>query len=205
MTIWPTFLRLLYLLIFQFGFVLVKGQEVSLSNFLLISFDNNIKLHWVIDSGSTCNGIYILRSADSLNFQEIGRIEGVCGSSSSPTRYEFTDSSPISNKTNYYKLRFGYDQYSEISSLYFKDLDGKEYMIRPNPAKENLTISINNPYNKPRRFRLIDFSGQEVLKNENITEQDILLQRNNLKAGIYTFIIEGDNNYKSVGRICFVD
>lgn len=200
-----TYLRLSCLLILQLGFVLVKGQEVSVSDFLLFSFDTNIKLHWVIDSGSTCNGIGVLRSDDSLNFKEIGKIEGVCGSSSSPTRYDFTDSSPISNKNNYYKLRFGYDQYSDVRSIYFKDLDGKEYMIRPNPAKENLTISINNPYNKPRTFRLIDFGGQVLIKYENLTEQDILLERNNLKAGIYTFIIEGDNNYKSVGRISFVD
>ena len=89
------------------------AQKINYSNFFLFQDNKQITLHWSIDSGPTCNGITILRSLDTLNFEVIGNILGVCGNITSSQIYYFTDTNPISSNYNFYKLRLGYGQFTK--------------------------------------------------------------------------------------------
>ena len=84
--------------------LLFSQDAPQVSKFTVESINGKAYLNWTIDAGGTCNGIRILRSTDSLIFQEVGLLEGVCGSLSFPTNYTYTDESPLVNKVNYYKL-----------------------------------------------------------------------------------------------------
>ncbi len=76
-------------------------------NFSLFENNGKVYLNWSIVSGSTCNGIQIYRSTDSVMFTQVGNIPGICGSSSSAISYNFIDDNPVKNKVNYYRLELG--------------------------------------------------------------------------------------------------
>jgi len=69
---------------------------------------DRIILQWTIKKGSSCIGIGIFRSTDAINFEVIGEIKGVCGSTEFAQAYHFIDENPIKNKTNYYVLEMGF-------------------------------------------------------------------------------------------------
>lgn len=85
-----------------------------LTKFNGTAYNNQVYLSWEIGQGSTCNGIGVMRSVDSVSFVEIGSIEGVCGSTSEPQSYTFTDLTPQSNRTNYYRLNLGGLAFSSV-------------------------------------------------------------------------------------------
>ncbi|HAW51895.1 MAG TPA: hypothetical protein DCX54_06130, partial [Flavobacteriales bacterium] len=92
-------------------------QQTILDRFQANTVDSQVYLSWTIKKGSTCNGIKITRSADSLNFVEIGRIDGVCGDASSAVNYSFIDATPLLNRKNFYRLDLGDVGPSEIISI----------------------------------------------------------------------------------------
>ena len=84
-------------------FTVVCGLSISqtiLDDFALDLNQGKVLLAWTIKSGNVCNGIQIYRSPteDSLNFELIEDIQGVCGDLSSPVTYTFTDEHPKQNQ-----------------------------------------------------------------------------------------------------------
>ena len=94
--------------LFIFIATMVSSQTI-LDDFALDLNQGKVLLAWTIKSGSVCNGIQIYRSStgDSVNFDLIEDIQGVCGDLSSPVAYTFTDEDPMPNQVNYYKLLLG--------------------------------------------------------------------------------------------------
>ena len=134
----------IFILLFFLGqCYFIFSQKVNLSGFIVFLNDKEALLHWNIDSGPTCKGIAILHSTDTINFEEIGSISGVCGNSSSGTPYNFTHNNPVLNKINYYKIRMGFSQFSEIKSLYISYIAPGQLIIKPNPANELFNIEFN--------------------------------------------------------------
>ena len=89
------------------------GQEHPILNYFSANLgDNDVYLSWEIMGGGQCNGIQILRSTDSLNYVEIGDVQGVCGSPDFAQQYDFTDESPVENSINYYRLELGVQGFS---------------------------------------------------------------------------------------------
>lgn len=172
------------------------AQKVNLSNFFLIPDNKQVLLYWTIESGPTCNGMTVWRSTDSLNYEEVGSIPGICGSSSSATPYNFTDKSPVLNKANYYKIRLGYSQFSEVKYLRLKYIEPGKIIVKPNPAKENIVIEFNNDNNEGYRLTLYNSNGTSVFNKESMTESSFTLATAAFDAGTYFIILEN-----SGGRI----
>ena len=174
----------------------VMAQHVSLSNFFLISNSKEVLMYWTVDSGSTCNGITIWHSADSLNYEEIGNIGGVCGSNSSPTPYNFTDKSPQLNKVNYYKLRLGYAQFTEVKTITIKYTEPGKLFVYPNPSIDQTVIEFNNDHLDHYTLVVSNNLGNVVYRREEVIEGKILLSTAGWDSGTY-FVTLSDNN----GRI----
>ena len=101
-------IKLFLCLLLQAATANVFAQHNSiLDNFTVFENNENVYLNWTIISGSTCNGIQIYRSTDNLSFTQIGSIARICGSSSQPRNYAFTDNNPEKNKFNCYRLELG--------------------------------------------------------------------------------------------------
>jgi len=103
--------KIAVVLLFIFSLTAIS-QTVSVSNFFVFRNGKAVALHWTLDSGATCNGTVILRATDTTNYIQVGDIPGICGSNTAPISYTFTDENPVLNQTNYYKLKFGFSQFS---------------------------------------------------------------------------------------------
>lgn len=169
----------------------VIAQKVNLSNFFLIPDNKQVLIYWTIDSGPTCNGITIWRSTDSLSYQEVGNIAGICGSSSSAIPYNFTDKNPIINKTNYYKIRLGNNQFSEIKFVILKYIEPGKIIIKPNPASENFNIEFNNDNNGSYTLTFVNSVGKIVFEKNDIRESVFTLNTAEFESGTYFLILTG--------------
>ena len=183
----------IFILLFFFGQCYFSfSQKVNLSGFIVFLNDKEALLHWNIDSGPTCNGIAILHSTDTINFEEIGSIAGVCGNSSSSTPYNFTHNNPVLNKINYYKIRMGFSQFSEIKSLYISYIAPGQLIIKPNPANELFNIEFNNDKNRSFSIDIINSSGQQVFNKQGIKENNYTLNAASFDAGTYFILLQDE-------------
>lgn len=175
-----------------------SAQKVNLSNFFLIPNNKQVLLYWTIDSGPTCNGISVWRSTDSINYSEIGNIGGICGSSSSAIPYNFTDDSPTLNQTNYYKIRLGYSQFSEVKTVNIKYITPGKLIIKPNPSSDNVAIEFNNETADKYELIITNSAGNRVYLKDNISGSTIELNTNGWGAGTYfvTLIEQGGNIFQ---------
>lgn len=175
------------------SFISLKAQHVNLSNFYLIPNNKEVLMYWTIDSGPTCNGITVWHSSDSINYEEIGSIGGVCGSSSSAIPYNFTDTSPLLNSVNYYKLRLGYAQFTEVKTITIKFTEPGKLYVYPNPSINQTKIEFNNDRNKQFSLTVTNSIGNIIYKKESVVESEILLDTSSWNSGTY-YITLTDNS-----------
>lgn len=165
------------------------SQKVNLANFYVIQDNKQVLLYWTIDSGPTCNGIAVMHSTDSVNFEEVGNIAGVCGSTSSSIPYNFKHDNPIVNKTNYYKIRLGFSQFSEIKLVTLNYIEHGKIKIKPNPANENVSIEFNNDKNEFYSITLINSAGLKVFEKEKFRENNITINTSDFQTGNYYIVL----------------
>lgn len=169
----------------------VYSQKVSMSNFSLLLNEKQVLMYWVIDSGATCSGMTIFRSTDSLNFEEIGSIGGICGSNSFATPYDFTDKTPAISKTNYYKIRLGYSQFSEVRAIHLKYIEHGKLIVKPNPTSGLVTIQFNNDNQNTYEFNVFDNNGKNAYSLSNIRGGEIKFDTSELRTGTYFIVLTG--------------
>jgi len=177
------------------------AQVVSVSNFTLFRNGKNVILHWTLDSGATCNGTAILHAIDTTNYTEIGDIPGICGSSTTPTSYTFTDTNPILNQVNYYKLRFGFSQLSEARSILVEYIEQGTVFIQNDRAAGLLTFKFNNDAREEFAFTLYDNTGRALFQKEKVIESEIEVRSNEFEAGVYFYNLNNSHNRKHTGRL----
>jgi len=184
---------LLLLLILQTTKISFGQKHPILANFSISEFKCDVFLRWSILAGSSCDGIQIYRSTDSINYTEIGSINGICGSVEYEQPYDFTDNNPVKNKINYYRLELGLQGFSQIVSVEIFEIETNGYQIRPHPANNETKIYFNNNKRQEQRFILYNNNGIEVFTtttNDNFLELNTVL----LQSGIYFFKISDSAN-----------
>lgn len=70
-------------------------------------------------------------------------------------------------------------------------IDETQIMILPNPMHESSTLLFLNDIHEKYNLKVIDQIGRIVLEKKNITENRILINRGDLKAGAYSLVLEG--------------
>ncbi len=163
-------------------------QVATLDNFTVYERNGKVYLNWVISAGSTCNGIKILRSSDTINFTETGFIVGVCGNITTPQPYDFVDENPIINSLNYYKLELGENGRSGIISIEVIDIGTNNYQLRPNPIVSKAKLYFNNPQKELLKLSIYHINGKEV-STLTTRERYFDINAENLNSGIYLFAI----------------
>ena len=171
----------------------VFAQSNIISSFTGAQINQIIHLQFTIIAGQTCNGINIERSTDSLNFFKIGDIAGSCGSTSSPVDYVYTDSFPIHNTNNFYRLAPGNADWSEIIKVYFKAHTANGFIISPNPFHTSAKIGFQYPLKKIIHWRIFNASGKQVSEGST-KEESLTVNRTNLNSGLYFLQLTIDNN-----------
>lgn len=163
--------------------------QVTLDYFEANEEDQSIFLKWAVSEGQTCNGITVTRSSDGLIFQEIGKIDGVCGSPDVSIPYSFLDESPLKNQLNYYKLELGVSDFSEVISIEYNEKNEEGYQIRPNPVHDFTRIYFDNPNFDEVDLLIFDSYGRQVdlyTSKSNFVEIDVT----SFFSGMYFFLLK---------------
>ena len=126
------------------GFNSMSQNEDVIEYLHASEFNGKVLIAWAITQGNTCNGVIVLHSTDSVNFNQIGSIEGICGSTAESIEYDFTHITPEKNAINYYRLSLGGIGFSWIVSAEVIDMGANTSLVRPNPISENSELLFDN-------------------------------------------------------------
>jgi hypothetical protein len=146
------------------------SQETILDQFSAENVSGKVFLAWTIKSGNTCNGIRIYRSNDSLIYNEIGDIQGVCGNTEYAVNYTYQDDSPSVNKVNYYRLNLGGQGLTYAVSVQVVDVGQNDYFLEQNPIAAETKLFFKNLTGEP--YFLTIYSADGILKETKETSSD---------------------------------
>ena len=170
--------------------------DLKILDFSIQKHQNKSLLKLILDDNKNNLPIYLERSIDGDNFNQIGLMnrDNISGT----TSYTFTDSIPV-NGMNYYRVYFmdvnGKKQYSKILTADFKS--DKFVSVFPNPATKEIMVSTS--YSNSL-LSITDLSGKVYITkrlNSTVTKLNI----DDLSPGIYMVILqtaEGNKTTKLV-------
>lgn len=173
------------------GFNSLSQNEDIIAGLTATEFNGKVLLTWSIKQGNTCNGVSILRSSDSVNFNQVGSIEGICGSNAAEIFYEFTDISPEKNAINYYRLNLNGLGYSWIVSAEVIDMGANNSLLRPNPLNESSELFFDNETNTSMILEVYSNMGI-LVSQENTTSDKFILRKSDYQSGMYFYIIHAE-------------
>lgn len=130
---------------------------------------NKVQVEVTLSAGYTCNGIVITRSTDSLLFETIGLIGGVCGDSAASVSYSFTDSFPPTNQRLFYQLLLGGRIATDTRQVVVYDFQERPLIVSPNPAADWVEVRFEAAVGTSEQLILRNASGNMV---QNIESED---------------------------------
>ena len=150
------------------------------------------ELAWSTASERNNDYFVIERSADAIEFTEVGRVAGA-GNSIEQLDYTFNDYG-IHGGDNYYRLvQVDYDGTRSVSEIVVANCvdavdEEPEVMAYPNPFNGELTIVLDNFDNRPATIEVYDMLGKQVLFQKADAPQnsyETILNLSNLPTGAY--------------------
>jgi hypothetical protein len=176
-------------------------ESAILSTFNGVESNGKVLLSWQIIAGSTCDGIRIFHSTDSINYTQVGEIIGVCGSFTEPVNYSFTHDMPHQNGRNYYRLQLGTLGKSPTVVVSLVDTKSAGYQIRPHPVNGAAMLYFENPNQQPHTLTVYNISGRQVEKYYTSTNA-FYIQPEGAANGLYLFTIaDNKENIKLKGKL----
>lgn len=127
------------------------------------------RLSWSTSAEINNKGFELERSADGRNFSSIGFItsKATDGNSNFSLNYDFTDEKPFA-AVNYYRLKQtdkdGKVAYSSIVILKGDKNSLQVSAVYPNPAKDQLNLSVMSPVNGKATITVSDATGKVVIQ-----------------------------------------
>ena len=73
--------------------------------------------------------------------------------------------------------------------------------IYPNPVQQFAVVNFDNPDNEPFSFTVYNMSGQAVKSIRNISGSQFEFSRTGMQAGVYFYILKGENNIAFTGKM----
>ena len=184
-------------------------NETTLPGVVLNAFTATRQISTVLLNWSTVQEVnaasYVVeRSADGINFTAIGNIPAAgSGNNAVKEYYTLTDSTPVLNGINYYRIRMvdksGNITYSVIRSVSFNITNS--VIISPNPAKGKLNVTIAGN-TQVVQLHLINALGQIVQKN-SMAGQYQQLDISRLAAGVYflNIVTSDGHRYRFASKV----
>ncbi|MCC6371702.1 MAG: hypothetical protein IT236_11905 [Bacteroidia bacterium] len=164
-----------------------SALPIELSNFELKPGDQQVEVNW--KTYSELNNAYfaIERSANGLNWEEIGRVKGA-GTSKVIKKYHYSDNFPLQDLA-YYRLKQidfdGSHDYSWIETIKLQSNVSQGIKIYPNPAESEILV-----FGDAQGISITNSLGLEVTGLLEIMKEDKYLKRVNiskLESGTYYF------------------
>jgi len=156
------------------------------------------KLFWATASETNNDYFVVERSADGVNFYEIGRVDGA-GNSTQRRDYKLDDLNPISG-IGYYRIKQvdfnGQSSYSDMITLTFQRGNMSVQAIRPNPTAGDVSIDFAATKDTEIHIVIMDVTGRIVVDEMRKVQEgvNVITTGINEGAGVYTIKIT-DNLY----------
>jgi hypothetical protein len=159
---------------------------IVLTDFQAIPETGAALLQWTVSAGSNPASFAIERSTDAVQFATIGSVSDGADSST-PGQYSFTDRQPKAG-ANYYRLKMtdtdGNLFYSGIRSVDFNGGIGAGLLLYPNPATDQLTISMPG-ITGTMELRIINAVGSTLRTGQFSSTGLLRIPINGLPNGVY--------------------
>lgn len=161
---------------------------LQLDRFDALQKDESVYLDWILSSGSVCFGLSIQRSTDSINFETVGQIPGICGSLNTPVQYQYLDQTPPLNQKLYYRLSYNGLGQSHIVSLLVHSFAGDKYKIYPQPVVTTSTLIFSNPKSESCTLEVYNIEGK-IVATEQSSSNEFQINAEDWNSGLYQFLI----------------
>lgn len=181
---------------------LAQKPHPILRSFSAIKQPNGIALKWVILGGQQCDGTRVFRAEDSIDFEQIEHIEGICGSQAVDVTYTYFDNNPASNVYNRYKLEMGLQGFTDTVTVFFEDFGSDDFLLLSDYASQSYRILFTNDNNNQALLSVYDLSGKQLYQDQT-NNNDIAFSLLGYPAGMYIFRISGVGQVDLHGKIYF--
>ncbi|MDI1354792.1 MAG: hypothetical protein PSX36_07735 [bacterium] len=145
------FVRFLLLVFILFSSYFGEAQRIK--NLKLYLANSTVSIKFTLSAGTSCNGFKVLRSLDSLFYNEIYDYSGICGASGLDEEKSAIDASPAMNQVNYYKIQLSTFETSDAKGIYVSSTSKANMIVFPNP--------VSNDYD-PVQLKLIGADNSSV-------------------------------------------
>ncbi|WP_420149622.1 T9SS type A sorting domain-containing protein, partial [Spirosoma sp.] len=180
----------------DFSEILTHTKTTSPLPVGLVSFsaeaqsNRTVLVKWVTSWEKANKGYIIERSKDLKNFEDIGRVTDVAGTTNSKSSYQFEDPNPYRG-TSYYRLRqLDLSGGSETFKAESVVIDGR-YGVYPNPvASHNFTLELDEPTTAVLHFYSASGSEISVSKSEPTELSTKVTPSAKLTSGVYVLTVE---------------
>lgn len=160
---------------------------IKLRSFTAQTQGNRIILNWLTDEELNTSHFVIERSTNARNWSAIQNV----AAKGEAAGYTTTDATPAAGE-NFYRLKSvdidGKFEYSHV----LKVVRGRSLAVHvsPNPATEQVTVSLATPSTAPLQLQLVNNNGQVV--SEKLYASGTSLIQFDLKSaapGVYTLLL----------------
>ncbi len=176
---------------------------IELLDFKAEVVQSSALLTWRTASELNNDYMAVERSADGVEFQEIGRVKGQ-GTTEQPQDYQFTDAQPLPG-INYYRLRQvdfdGTMEYHKVVAVDFRPegAAAKELTAFPSPATDALQVRLAAPFQTEAIYTITDLQGRVVLRGvfpAQSAQETISIQ--SLPSGLFVLSLSHDGQTEAV-------
>ncbi|MBK8655673.1 MAG: T9SS type A sorting domain-containing protein [Haliscomenobacter sp.] len=176
---------------------------IALFDFKAEAFQSSALLTWRTASELNNDYMAVERSADAIEFQEIGRVKGQ-GTTQQPQDYRFTDEDPLPG-INYYRLRQvdidGAMEYHKVVAVDFRPEGAASTGLTafPSPATDDLHVRLAAPFQSEAEYTVTDLQGRVVLRGvfpAQSAQETISIQP--LPSGLFVLSLSQDGRTEVV-------
>lgn len=182
----------------------LSSLPVEFIDFTATGKEKQIDLFWETGSESNNAGFDIQRSTHpNRGFESIGWVDGF--GTNNGQKYGYSDLNVAAGMRYYYQLKqIDFDAQFEYSKIATAKLSTDELAIgiRPNPVKDQLTLTLALEGNHTAQVSIIDLLGRKILlANPEFRDlQEQTFQLDNLSKGVYFLHIELENGQQSIQK-----
>lgn len=150
-----------------------------------------VELNWLTASEKNNDYFQVERSADGVNFEAIGTVDGN-GNSVSPIQYAFVDVQPLAGVSYYRLLQVDFDGQSEYSKVIAIENAAKVELtlnVYPVPTTDEVTVQSTESI---QSLRVIDTKGS-IVKAQKLNANQVKLSLADLTPGMYLVQVDYTN------------
>ena len=167
----------------------IEGEGVTFESYAIYRGSDSLNLAPFAENIPTAIDVYTDNDATALTRKYYYRVAGILDVPCTPsgTKKAGTMLYPhsLSNMDDN-RLKTGIEELFSMDRL----------IIYPNPFIENATIHFSNPNREAYRFILTDVAGKVCKIVNNITTSEYVLEKGNLKEGVYFIELTGLRIYR---------